>query len=121
VAAPLSAPGEAAYGASKAALTVFSETMAVDLWDSGVKVMLVYPGVIDTELFHLPDNDPFHGDVESLPVSEAVAAVRAGLDEGVLQVFVPAWFADVAKGKANDVEGFLRGTAEYVRARDASA
>jgi NAD(P)-dependent dehydrogenase (short-subunit alcohol dehydrogenase family) len=118
VAAPLSAPGESCYGASKAALTVFSETMAVDLWDTGVKVMLVYPGVIDTELFHLPDNDEFHGDVEALPVSEAVAAVRAGLDDGVLQVYVPGWFADIAKGKANDVEGFLRGTAEYVRSRD---
>jgi NAD(P)-dependent dehydrogenase (short-subunit alcohol dehydrogenase family) len=119
VAAPLSAPGEAAYGATKAALTVFSETMAVDLWDTGVKVMVVYPGVIDTELFHLPDNDDFHGDVEALPVSEAVAAIRAGLDEGALQVFVPSWFADIAKGKANDLEGFLRGTAEYVRGRDA--
>ena len=57
VAATLSAPGEAAYDASKAALTAFSEAMAVDLWDMGIKVMVVYPGVIDTELFTLPDND----------------------------------------------------------------
>jgi NAD(P)-dependent dehydrogenase (short-subunit alcohol dehydrogenase family) len=121
VAAPLSAPGEAAYGATKAALTVFSETMAVDLWDTGVKVMLVYPGVVDTELFTLPDNDPFHGDVASVPVADAVAAVRAGLDAGRLEVFVPEWFADVAKSKAQDVEGFLAGTAEYVRTRDAGA
>ena len=51
IAAKLSAPGEAAYDASKAALTAFSEAMAVDLWDTGIKVMVVYPGVIDTELF----------------------------------------------------------------------
>ena len=48
IAAPLSAPGEAAYDASKAALTAFSEAMAVDLWETGIKVMVVYPGVIDT-------------------------------------------------------------------------
>jgi NAD(P)-dependent dehydrogenase (short-subunit alcohol dehydrogenase family) len=118
VAAPLSAPGEAAYGATKAALTVFSETMAVDLWDTGIKVMLVYPGVIDTELFTLPDNDPFTGDVPSLPVADAVAAIRSGLDEDRLEVYVPAWFADVAKSKAQDVAAFLAGTAEYVRSRD---
>jgi len=32
IAAQLSAPGEAAYDASKAALTAFSEAMAMDLW-----------------------------------------------------------------------------------------
>ena len=72
VAAPLSSPGEAAYDASKAALAVFSEAMAVDLWDTGVKVTVVYPGVVDTELFTLPDNDPFTGDVEAITVDEAV-------------------------------------------------
>jgi short-subunit dehydrogenase len=41
IAAPLSAPGEAAYDASKAALTAFSEAMAVDLWETGIKVMVV--------------------------------------------------------------------------------
>jgi NAD(P)-dependent dehydrogenase (short-subunit alcohol dehydrogenase family) len=43
IAATLSAPGEAAYDASKAALTAFSEAMAVDLWETGIKVMVVYP------------------------------------------------------------------------------
>jgi short-subunit dehydrogenase len=115
VAATLSPPGEAAYAASKAALTVFSESMAVDLWDTGVKVMVVYPGVVDTELFTLPDNDPFVAQVEAIPVSEAVAAILDGLASGASQVYVPAWFGDVASGKAANVEGFLAGTAEYAR------
>jgi hypothetical protein len=83
--------------------------------------MVVYPGVIDTELFTLPDNDEFNGDVESLPVSDAVVAILAGLVNDKLQVFIPEWFADIAKSKAQDVEGFLRGTAEYVKSRDATA
>ena len=57
VAATLSSPGESAYDASKAALAVFSEAMAIDLWDTGVDVAVVYPGLFDTELFSLPDND----------------------------------------------------------------
>ena len=58
VAATLSSPGETAYDASKAAVTAFSEAMAIDLWGTGVSVLVVYPGLVDTELFSLPDNDP---------------------------------------------------------------
>src|SRR5579875_2970795 len=112
VAATLSSPGEAAYDASKAALAVFSEAMAVDLWDTGVKVM-----VVDTELFSLPDNDPPTDAVEPITVGEVVDAVLHGLDEDAVQVYVPAWFAQLAAGKAGNVEGFLAGTAEFVRTR----
>ena len=117
VAATLSSPGESAYDASKAALTAFSEAMAMDVWDSGVKVMVVYPGVVDTELFTLPDNDPFTAEVQAITVDEAVATIVAGLRAEVAQVYVPEWFAKVAIGKAADVEGFLKGTAEYLRAQ----
>ena len=115
VAATLSSPGEAAYSASKAALAVFSESMAVDLWDTGVKVMIVYPGVVDTELFQLPDNDPLMGGVEAIPVEDAVEAILDGLARDALQIYVPEHFAQYATGKAANVEGFLAGTAAYVR------
>jgi NAD(P)-dependent dehydrogenase (short-subunit alcohol dehydrogenase family) len=120
VAAPLSSPGEAAYDASKAALAVFCEAMAVDLWDTGVKVTVVYPGVVDTELFSLPDNDPFVAGVEAVPVGEAVRAIMDGISAGALSVYVPAFFAELASGKAQNVEGFLAGAAEYVRSLEAT-
>jgi short-subunit dehydrogenase len=115
VAATLSPPGEAAYAATKAAVTVFSESMAVDLWDTGVKVTVVYPGVVDTELFTLPDNDPFTAQVDSITVDDAVATILEGLANEAAQVYVPAWFGDVAASKAANVGQFLAGTAEYVR------
>jgi NAD(P)-dependent dehydrogenase (short-subunit alcohol dehydrogenase family) len=120
VAAPLSSPGEAAYDASKAALAVFSEAMAVDLWDTGVSVTVVYPGVVDTELFALPDNDPFTGDVPAIPVDEAVATIMEGITDGALSVFVPSYFAEFAANKAKDPQAFLTGMAEYVRTRGAT-
>jgi short-subunit dehydrogenase len=115
IAAKLSAPGEAAYDASKAALTAFSEAMAVDLWDTGLKVMVVYPGVIDTELFTLPDNDVPDLPVAAEPVSVCVDAIVAGLESGAAQVFVPEWFHGVAANKEKDVGAFLEGTAAYLR------
>jgi short-subunit dehydrogenase len=119
IAATLSAPGESAYDASKAALTAFSESMAVDLWQTGVKVLVVYPGLVDTELFSLPDNDPVMAAVESVPVSELVAGVFDALSSGAVQVYVPGYFADIASGKAGDVQGFLTGTAEFVASQKA--
>jgi short-subunit dehydrogenase len=115
VAATLSSPGEAAYSASKAALSVFSESVAVDLWGTGVKVLTVYPGVVDTELFSIPDNDPLTDAVEKITVDELVDGVMEALSLGVLEVYIPAWFKDIAARKASDVGAFLAGTAEWVR------
>jgi NAD(P)-dependent dehydrogenase (short-subunit alcohol dehydrogenase family) len=119
VAATLSSPGEAAYDASKSALAVFSEAMAIDLWDTGVKVLVVYPGVVDTPLFQMPDNDPFTAPVEFITVGELVNATFDALDRGALEVYVPEYFKELAAGKANNVEGFVSGTAEYVRQQTA--
>ena len=119
VAATLSSPGETAYDASKAALSAFSEAMAVDLWDTGVKVMAVYPGVVDTELFHLPDNDPAPDAVTPITVDEAVATIVAALRSEALQVYVPEWFSKLAKDKAANVEAFLEGMADFVRSKSA--
>jgi NAD(P)-dependent dehydrogenase (short-subunit alcohol dehydrogenase family) len=115
VAAPLSSPGEAAYDASKAALAVFSEAMAVDLWETGIRVTVVYPGVVDTELFTLPDNDPFAGGVDAITVDEAVATILDGIVSGSHAVYVPEYFAQFALARAQDVDGFLAGSAAYVR------
>jgi short-subunit dehydrogenase len=115
VSATLSSPGEAAYSASKAALSVFSESMSIDLWDAGVKVLVVYPGVVDTELFSLPDNDPLIAGVESISVDEVVDAVLGALANDSVAVYVPAYFADFASGKAANLQGFLEGAAAYIR------
>jgi NAD(P)-dependent dehydrogenase (short-subunit alcohol dehydrogenase family) len=116
IAATLSSPGEAAYDASKAALSVFSEAMAVDLWHTGVKVMVVYPGVVDTPLFDLPDNNPLPDSAPpKIPVSEMIDAILDGIDTDKVEVYAPQWFKDVAIGKAQDPAGFMAGTAEWLR------
>jgi NAD(P)-dependent dehydrogenase (short-subunit alcohol dehydrogenase family) len=120
VAATLSSPGESAYDASKAALTAFSESMAVDLWDTGIKVLVVYPGLVDTELFSLPDNDPVATDLVPVPTSELVDAVFDALTSGAAQVYVPAWFGDLPVAKAKDLDAFLAGTAAYLAHQRAS-
>jgi NAD(P)-dependent dehydrogenase (short-subunit alcohol dehydrogenase family) len=113
VAARLSPAGEASYAASKAALTAFSECLAVELWDSPVTVHVVSPGVIDTELFHLPGNDPLKAPIDPEPPSIVVDAVLDQLDAGTFEVYVPGYFEDFATGKATNLQEFLKGSAEF--------
>jgi NAD(P)-dependent dehydrogenase (short-subunit alcohol dehydrogenase family) len=120
VAATLSSPGEGAYDASKAALSVFAEAMAIDVWDLGIRVNIVYPGVVDTPLFAVPDNDPLSPEIEKIPVGEFVDGMMGALYDDQLQAYVPQWFEDVAKGKAQNVAGFLEGSAAWVRAQHAA-
>ena len=115
IAATLSSPGEAAYDASKAALTAFSEAMAIELWDSGVKILVVYPGLVDTELFSLPDNDPVaNSPVTPIPVSEFVAEVFTAVEAGANRAYIPAWFGDIAADKARDLDTYLAGAADFL-------
>ncbi len=121
IAAKLSAPGEAAYDASKAAMSAFFEAMAVELYDTSVSVHLVYPGIIDTELFDLPDNDPLpDSGVEALPPSAVVDAIIEQLSGGPIEAWVPPFFADIAASKAADLEAFVEGTADWIRTQAGS-
>lgn len=116
IAAPLSSPGESAYDASKAALASFSEAMAMDVWFDGVKVMVVYPGVVDTPLFDIPDNDPLPASApDRIPVNEMVDAIIGGINDDAAEVYAPSWFKDIVIGKAQNTPGFLAGAAEFAR------
>lgn len=117
VAARLGPPGEAAYTATKAALTGFSESLQADLGIAGhdVAVHVVNPGVIDTRLFHLPDNDPSLAAIEALPTSAMVEPILNALDQGTFEIYVPGWFADIVGGKFPDTGAFLAGTVQWAR------
>jgi NAD(P)-dependent dehydrogenase (short-subunit alcohol dehydrogenase family) len=118
VAARLSPPGEGAYGASKAAISAFAESMQVDLRNTNVRVHLVYPGVIDTELFRIPDNDPLIASIEALPVDALVGPVLDMVEQETFEVAVPDWFGEIFAGKYKDVGAFMDGTMAYARSLD---
>ena len=91
--------------------------MQIDLCDTDVKVHVVNPGVIDTELFHLPDNDESMADIEALPVEAIIEPVMRQLDEGTFEIYVPEWFTDIVGVKFPDTGAFLQGSIEWVRSK----
>jgi short-subunit dehydrogenase len=79
-------PGQTLYGASKAAVKLFTEGLYAELRGSTVRVSVVFPGGVST---HIADNSgvtvPNAADVDpdSVPTTTAQAAARQIVDEGV--------------------------------------
>ncbi|GAB2932032.1 SDR family NAD(P)-dependent oxidoreductase [Rheinheimera gaetbuli] len=74
-----------AYGASKAAVSYFTDSLRVDLAGSGISVHLIEPGFVDTPLTQKNDFAmPFLVSVE-----QAASRVFAGLEQGKSRIRFP--------------------------------
>ena len=85
----LEAGDREAYGASKAALTWFANSLRLDWEPKGVAVTVVSPGFVDTPLtrkndFAMPGR---------VSVDRAVAAIRHGLAKGKNHIAFPTGFS----------------------------
>jgi short-subunit dehydrogenase len=83
-----------------------------------VTVHVVNPGVIDTELFHLPDNEPSLSDLQPERAEDLAAAMLHQLEEGTFELYFPAWFHDVAVSKVSDPDAFFAGSQAWVAQRE---
>jgi short-subunit dehydrogenase len=110
-------PAEAAYCASKFALCGWSESLAMDLWHTGVSVRLVVPGAVDTDIWDRPGNDAAHfsGDLEP-PETVAAGIIEAitGSDETArrFEHYLPDLRA-VAEFKTSSIDDYLAGAVAF--------
>jgi len=92
-------PGFASYGASKAGLSSFTESLRVELHGTGVGVTLVEIGEADTDMVHELRADPQVDAIFSrseqlrlqrmLPVDEVATAIRAAIESDKSHVRLP--------------------------------
>ena len=80
-------PGEGAYGASKAALSLWSHGLAVDLDGTGVHVAVISPGPIDTEIWSLDEELSYTGKL--YPPQVVADGVAQAVDKGWVHRTVP--------------------------------
>ena len=104
----LGIPAEAAYSASKFAVAGWSESLAVDLWGTGVAVRLIVLGAFDTEIWNQPGNDaaPYSGPLA--PPEEGAAGIVESITSDRFEHYVPDMKA-VVEMKTKDSEGFMAG------------
>jgi short-subunit dehydrogenase len=109
---------EAAYCASKFALCGWSESLAMDLWDTGVDVRLIIPGPIATEIWDLPGNDDplYHGPFE--PPETVARAIIEAIEGEAFETYSPD-MRSIVEFKTTSIDKFLEGAAGM--ARDATS
>ena len=105
-------PAEAAYCASKFALCGWSESLAMDLWHTGVDVRLILPGAVDTDIWDRPGNDEAHyaGDLESPDV--VAAAIVAAMEGNRFETYVPD-LQGIAEFKTTAIDDFIAGAVAF--------
>src|SRR5215218_2232117 len=100
MAAPLHAPGMAAYCASKAGAEAFADSLRSEVKHLGVDVGVGYFGFIDTDMVRGADAHPAIGKLReqmggpmnrTYPLSKAGQAIADGIEGRKRWVVVPAW------------------------------
>ena len=86
-------PTSLVYGASKAALTNFTETLYLDLRPRGISVYLINPGFVKTPL---TDRNEFEMPA-LISVEEAAAAMVKGFERGEFEIHFPKRFTRMMK------------------------
>lgn len=87
-------PRAEAYGASKAAVSHFMESLRNDLTPQGIDVSVVYPGFVDTPLTERNDFAmPMQVDAET-----AARHIQRGLEQHRRQVRFPGFFVALVQG-----------------------
>ncbi len=101
---------EAAYSASKFAFCGWSESMAVDLHDTGITVKLIEPGPVDTEIWDQPDNEKPLYDGPRFAPEEVAEGIVAALDSDRFEHYLPDMKA-VVDAKNADIDAYIAGAA----------
>lgn len=89
----LPVPGQAIYGASKAALKLMSEALYAELLETNVRVTTVFPGAVATHItensgVQVPQTGIEETQHEALPADEAARLIIDGIEHDAFHVLV---------------------------------
>ena len=88
----LPVPGQSIYGASKAAIKLFSEGLYAELKETSVRVTVVFPGAIATNITGNSGvegpSSPGSSAMVALPATDAARIILAGMENNQFHVFV---------------------------------
>jgi short-subunit dehydrogenase len=91
IAGRLGVAGEAVYGATKAGLERFAESLRMELRGTGVGVTVFVPGIVDTPFFTRRGVPYPRGGPRPVPANVAADALVRGAAAGTAEIYLPRW------------------------------
>jgi len=91
-------PGNSAYGASKAAISTYAESMRAEVYGANITVTTIYPGFIDTPINQGNPNRPF-----LITAERGAKLIADKIDRRVASAIVPAFPWTIVKWLAGIV------------------
>ena len=111
---------EAAYSASKFALCGWSESLAIDLAGTNVRVRLVQPGPIATDIWDRPGEEHAVYDGPLEPPETVATGIADAIESDHFEHYFPDLRAVVAF-KESDVDAYLATAASMIKAEGATS
>ena len=102
---------EAAYCSSKFALCGWSESLALDLWETPLSVKLIIPGAVDTEIWDRPGAEPSTYDGPKVPSIAVAEGIADAIDSDGFEHYLPD-MRDVALYKTGHIDDYLARSVE---------
>lgn len=108
----LPVPGQAVYGASKAAVKLLTEALYAELKDSGVRVSVVFPGAIQTNISQnsgVEVNTEGQGEYKTTSAHEAAKVIVNGIKREKYRILIGKdakmmdWLSRLVPQKATDI------------------
>lgn len=115
IAGLVASPYEAAYAASKFAVTGFCEAMAVELSPRGIEVTMVHPGPVATTFFERRGHPYTRSRPAPLDPARVCAAVVRAVEHGTRQQVLPRWLGSAPVTRAVLPGLYRRGVAASFR------
>jgi short-subunit dehydrogenase len=92
----LPVPGQAVYGASKAAVKLLTEALYAELLDTPIHVTLVFPGAVATNITQnsgvsIPgaeNRDPSKSKFKAMAASQAAVIIISGMENNATRIYV---------------------------------
>ena len=104
---------DAAYSATKHAAVSFAESLAIGHADDGIKVSVICPQYVNTNILAVPDDERGKEMQGVITPEDCAATVVKGIEDETFMILTHPEVADFYRNRANDPSRWVKGMRRY--------
>lgn len=104
---------DAAYSATKHAAVSFAESLAIGHADDGIKVSVICPQYVNTNILAVPDEERGKAMQGVITPEDCAATIVKGIEDETFMILTHPEVADFYRNRANDPSRWVKGMRRY--------